>query len=108
MANIPKSLNEHVYWSYLSGHLGLSSFDPVLPTSTACPLCLAGEMSVFDDPVEGGQWFHCPDCGRQGDMIELAAKVWSLSLPATIHKLVRNSYHLPHEPQDIGQYLFRL
>ena len=36
---------------------------------------------------DGGAWFHCPDCGRAGDLIELAAAVWGMGLAAALDKL---------------------
>ena len=62
-------------------------------------------MRVFDDAVGGGGWFVCGDCNRYGDMIELAAATWELSIPAAVAKLQRGGLALPDDADSIGAYL---
>lgn len=54
-------------------------------------------MSIFPDVATGGQWHYCygcPDGANCGDMLQLAARKWQLSIPATISKLVRAGVRL--------------
>jgi hypothetical protein len=62
-------------------------------------------LEITEDFIAGGQWFTCPKCHKSGDMIELAAKAWAISIPATIHKLTRQGFDLPTDTQAIQAYL---
>ena len=67
------SLNVHLPWPQTADLLGLGRADAALPARTACPLCHHRRLQVYEDGLCGGAWFACPDCGRSGDLIELAA-----------------------------------
>jgi hypothetical protein len=83
------TLNVHFPWPQTARLLGLERMDNALPSRGRCPLCQAGRFGVYEDTVQGGAWFSCPDCSRAGDLIELAAAVWGLSLSAALRKLAR-------------------
>ena len=39
-----------------------------------------------EDPRDSGVWRHCLNCGRAGDLIELAVAVWGMRLLAALDK----------------------
>jgi hypothetical protein len=80
------TLNVHFPWPQTARLLGLERMDNALPSRGRCPLCQAGRFSVYEDIVQGGAWFSCPDCSRAGDLIELAAAVWDMSLSTALRK----------------------
>jgi hypothetical protein len=64
-------------------------------------------LNVYEDFVVGGQWHHCQDCGSTGDMIELASRVWELSISSTIVKLGHWDYDMPCDQAAISKYIFQ-
>lgn len=52
----------------------------VLPLRTTCPLCHRRELYLYDDNRDSGGWHHCRGCNSSGDLAELAAAVWRVSL----------------------------
>src|SRR4051812_8410110 len=70
-----------------------------LPARTTCPLCGQRRLHVYEDTPCGGAWFCCPDWGRSGALVELAA-VWGMGLPATLAQLARLGAPLPAEALD--------
>ena len=72
-----KPLSNYVPWKRLGAELDIHIRTLVLPAATQCPFC-DGVMRVYRDQLLDGEWFCCPSCNRQGDMIELAAAVWEL------------------------------
>ena len=102
------SLNVHLPWPQTADLLGLGQADAALPARTACPLCHHRRLQVYEDGLCGGAWFACPDCGRSGDLIELAAAAWGMGLPATLTQLARRGAPLPAEaldPQRVADYV---
>ncbi|HLJ91619.1 MAG TPA: hypothetical protein VKU02_00365 [Gemmataceae bacterium] len=89
------SLNVHLDWTLLAPLLDLPQHEQALPARNPCPLCLGGRLTVYPDPRDGGAWFACRDCQKAGDLIELAAAVWGMSLTATVNRLVRLGAPLP-------------
>ena len=59
----------------------------------------------MEDWLNGGQSFYCRECNETGDMIELAAKAWGMSVAATIIKLTRLGFDLPADSNAIRGYL---
>lgn len=54
-------------------------FEPTsyLPALFNCPLCHSKKrMTIYPDPFYKGQWWFCKDCGKCGDMLNLAAELW--------------------------------
>jgi len=105
MSNPARSLNASIGWQRLLRELGLPVNQWSLPVQTACPICEQGVLNVYEDFVVGGQWHRCQDCGSTGDLIELASRVWKLSIPATIVKLGRWDYEMPHDQASINKYI---
>jgi hypothetical protein len=105
MSNPPRSLNAMIDSFRLLEHLGQPTSPRALPCPAVCPLCRLGTVKLFDDHASGGQWFHCGDCGRLGDMIELAAAVWGLSTRSTILKLRSLGLDLPEEAEASRRYV---
>ena len=99
------SLNALVPWSLLLDVLELNVRLLVLPARVQCPLCKQEQLNITEDYLAGGQWFHCRNCKESGDMIELAAKVWGLSIEATIIKLMRRGIDLPVDDVTVHNYL---
>ena len=104
MSKPRQSLNRMVPWNQLLDLLGAKIQAMGLPTRCRCPLCQEGVLRVDEDPVVGGQWFSCQRCGKHGDMIELAAAVWNLDIPATVARLARHGLMPPIEPKTISRY----
>jgi hypothetical protein len=62
-------------------------------------------MTLYEDYVGGGQWYHCAECNTAGDMIQLASRAWNLSLEATAMKLIGSGFELPRELPAITKYI---
>lgn len=93
-------MGRYVEWTRLLPLLGLEPPVQVLPCVVQCPLC-PGSMTVYLDYNTGGQWFHCSGCGKHGDLIELAAMYWQLSVHASVRKLhAMGAMHIKGELQD--------
>ena len=105
MSTPPKSLNSRVPWSLLLGQLEVVVRSPVLPAISRCPLCRNERLTIMEDWLNGGQSFYCRECNESGDMIELAAKAWGMSVAATIIKLTRLGFDLPADSNAIRGYL---
>lgn len=84
-----------VSWPGLAACLGLPSSEPVTPLACRCPLCGAEAFELHADTILGGYWFSCRHCRRAGDLIELAAAFWQVSLPAAVHQLIMSMAWLP-------------
>ena len=104
MSTPPKNLNARVWWAMLLDQLELVVPSQILPARVQCPLCKYEHMSITEDYLTGGQWFHCRGCGKSGDMIELAATCWELSIEGTIRKLALRGFDLPVDDASIGNY----
>ena len=104
MSTPRKPLSSRVPWSRIASELGIHVRTVGLPAATRCPFC-EGVMRVRRDPLLEGQWFHCPSCQRQGDMIELAAAVWKLEIPETVSRLRRLGFGVPDSADDVGAYI---
>ena len=105
MSTPPKSLNSLVPWAILLDQLELAVPPPVLPARAQCPLCKQEQLIITEDYLAGGQWFRCRNCKKSGDMIELAAKAWGLSIPGTVIKLSQNGFDLPVDDATVHGYL---
>ena len=106
MSTPPKSLNARVPWLWLLSQLEVVVPSPVLPAIfLRCPLCGHEQLTIMEDYLAGGQWFHCRNCKKSGDMIELAAKAWGLSIAATIIKLAQLGFDLPTDAVTVRGYL---
>jgi hypothetical protein len=102
------NLNVHVPWLRLADLLDLPVSSQLLPAVTRCPLCTRHRLTIWEDRVCKGQWFHCRDCQKSGDLIQLAAKTWDLSLAATIAKLARNDFDVSTDKELVRRYLHDL
>ncbi len=72
--------------------LGLPCAGRAFPCRTTCPGCGGIRLTIHQDSIEGGHWHHCPDCGRSGDMIELAALVWEVHLDTALARLAGHGF----------------
>lgn len=93
------TLNVHVPFRALADVLNLPVRSEALPLRTDCPFCGGRRLTIYQDNTTGGQWHHCP-CGARGDMIELAARAWKLSVPAAVNKLRRHGFAFPDGTTD--------
>ena len=98
-------MNALVPWARVLDVLHVPHPSPVLPATVQCPLCKAQQLDVWQDQLSGGQWYHCRKCKSAGDMIELAAAAWGLSLPATLQKLTQQGLDLTVSPALVRFYL---
>lgn len=105
MSTPHRSLNDRVLWLQMLDALGLPVDTQAIPSVTRCPFCKGGRLMILQDTLIGGQWHWCQGCHRCGDMIELAAKVWRLSIPATISKLVAMGFNLPESRIPVDIYI---
>lgn len=105
MSNPRRSLNDRVLWLQVLDALGLPVKSQALPTTTRCPFCKSGRLMILQDELAGGQWHSCLNCHSSGDMIELAAKVWRLGIPASVMKLASTGFSLPIKPDVIERYI---
>src|SRR5204862_7801277 len=95
-------------WPPRAALLRLGVAHGALPARTPCPLCGRRRVHAYDDTACGGAWFCCPDCGRCGDLVELAAAVWGMGLPAAADRLARLGAPLPAEaldPERVADYV---
>ena len=102
------SLNVYLSWPQTAALLGLTLADEALPVRLDCPLCGHRRMHVYPDGLWGGAWFACSDCGRCGDLIELAAALWGMDLHATLLHLAHLGASLPSEalePERVADYV---
>lgn len=108
MSTPSRSLNTRVPWMWLLNMLGVAIPAPVLPAMVLrCPLCGHEQLTIMEDYLAGGEWFHCRQCEKTGDMIELASLYWQLSLESTIDKLVQGGFDLPRDQDSIHTYLLQ-
>ena len=105
MSTPPRSLSARVSWARLLNQLEVAVPSLVMAAIVLrCPLCEKSRLTIMQDYLVGGQWFHCPDCNESGDMIELAAKAWGLSIEGTIIKLIRRGLDLPTDADTVRAY----
>ena len=95
----PRSYSAYVPWRKLLEQLRLRVPPPRLPATTACPFCQQTSLRILADPASNSHWAACQRCAWGGDLVELAAAVWQLPIPATILKLTRLGYPFP--PDDL-------
>jgi hypothetical protein len=106
MSTPPKSLSARVPWLWLLSQLEVAVSSPVLPAIfLRCPLCRHERLTIMEDYLAGGETFHCRNCNESGDMIELAAKAWGLSISGTVIKLTRLGFDLPTDSATVRGYL---
>jgi hypothetical protein len=105
MPGPPKSLNALVPWDRVLDLLEIAVPAPALPAVVSCPLCKHEQLDITEDYLAGGQWFFCRNCKKTGDMIELAAQAWDLSIAGTIHKFSQQGLDLPVDDATVQGYL---
>ena len=106
MSTPPRSLSTSVPWLWLLSQLEVAVRSPVLPAIfLRCPLCGHERLTIMEDYLNGGETFHCRNCNEAGDMIELAAATWKMSIPGTIQKLNRQGFDLPTDVKAVQGYV---
>lgn len=70
--------------------LGIERSEEALPTTTVCPKCHTASLEILEDAYWNGQWFHCGKCKVGGDMLQLAAWTWGLSVESALNKLIES------------------
>lgn len=69
-----------------------------LPAEVDCPFCSGGlTLTVYPDTRQSTQWAACSRCEFAGDLVDLAASVWKLSVPAAVLKLASLGFSFPPE-----------
>ena len=104
----PRSYSAFVPWRKLVEQLRLRLPPPRLPAITACPFCQQVALQILTDPAGNSHWVSCRRCHWSGDLIELAAAVWHLPIPATILKLTKLGFPFPPDhmrPEAIANYV---
>lgn len=98
---VTKTLNVHAVWTEVLPALGIPVTSHALPATVRCPLC-SGVLGIYEDTISGGEWHYCFTCGSHGDMIELAAGYWRLTIKATVRKLARKVCLIPEARLTLG------
>ena len=80
------SMEPAVPWAKVLELVGVQA-PSALPGRTTCPLCTRAHLFVYEDTYWRTHWFYCRDCGRTGDMLELAAAKWQLSRSSAAQQL---------------------
>lgn len=62
---------------------------PVLPHITRCPLCREEHLLLLRDTHNQADWASCLHCGFSGDLIEFAARIWSMGVAQTCERLAK-------------------
>ena len=94
---LSKSLNAFISWRKILSLLEVTTEAHALPTKVLCPICNSHQLLIFPDNILDGQWHSCKSCGSHGDIIQLAAHCWKLSIPATVKKMIAAGVILPKE-----------
>ena len=82
--------NVELHWNELASVLDISDKSDALPFAINCPLCKAAKsLVIFQDTTHNSDWHHCKECGSFGDMIELASRIWGMSIEATCVELAK-------------------
>lgn len=101
LRQIRKSLSAYVSWLRLLPALKIRVPSRLLPAVVDCPLCKSHRLSIFGDASTGGQWHYCGGCHAHGDMLQLAAAVWQVSLPAAVQRLSTMGFEFGDAPPTL-------
>jgi hypothetical protein len=74
-------------WPAVAQALDVPLRTQAYPQTTLCPVCRTGTLTVLYDKLREGHWHHCEGCGRNGDMVSLAAAAWGISRAAALLRL---------------------
>jgi hypothetical protein len=74
----------HLPYTQVLAALGLEA--ETLPATLPCPLC-RGQLTIWPDGSGYAEWFHCPDCQRSGELIELASAAWQTDTRTALLRL---------------------
>lgn len=85
----PRTLNAAVDWPSLLRWLDIQNDSRTLPAGVICPFCRSPQAKIIQDQAVGGQWYACPGCQWAGDLVEFAAAVWKIGVPATVARLAQ-------------------
>ncbi|MGE3809146.1 MAG: hypothetical protein AB7K24_31160, partial [Gemmataceae bacterium] len=98
---IPRPLPTYLTWSAVGNLLDLGDGAAALPTTIRCPRC-AGRLRIYPTATCGA-WHYCLDCRQvSGDLIELAARIWDVSIAEAMRKLLEADLPLPVE--QVNEY----
>ena len=101
------SLNRHVDYNQILTLLGVPPKSAALPALTNCPVCRGQKsLTIYVEPLDGGEWAYCRQCEFAGDMIALSAATWKLTINRTLRKLsqIRPELQLLGLPSSIADY----
>lgn len=101
-SKIPASPNKYVTWWQVLPLLNVPLTAGAPPFDADCPLCGSQHLSIYQDNIFGGNWHHCFGCGSTGDLLELAAKTWALSMRATLVRLAQHGIDFPPDTTTAG------
>jgi hypothetical protein len=71
-------------WTALLAALNIQVFTKALPARVTCPICRRSQLLIFHHFTLNSQWHSCEFCQQSGDLFELAARVWRISLKNAI------------------------
>lgn len=103
-----RTLNVHVPWTEILAAVDIPVATHALPARVTCPLCGGARLTIYEDNISGGAWHYCFDCGKSGDMIELAAAVWDVPTAVAVRRLAAEGIPLPADrvdPANINKYV---
>ncbi len=75
--------------------MGLSAPSESLPARSPCPVCRGDRLTIYQDTTTGSDWGYCFDCKFRGDMIELAAATWKVSIQDAANRLAHSGVPIP-------------
>lgn len=94
-------------WTALLSALNVQTQTRALPARVVCPLCHRAQLLIFQHFTLDSQWHSCEFCQQSGDLFELAARVWRVTLKMAIIRCRQlgliNASTLTHD--NLAQYV---
>lgn len=102
-------LDGQIRWNRLLEVLGCRAVQEIsLPARAQCPVCRQPKMQLFFNTMNTSTWYWCPVCRQAGDLVQLAARAWGLSVEAAIGRLGHSGLLHPPTDEEVQQYMDHL
>lgn len=96
------NLNRSLPWTKVLAALDVFPEHDWLPSRVRCPVCDGSRLTIYDDTTLSGAWHYCFDCRSAGDMVDLAASAWAVSVETAARNLTRYVAPVDGEPPIEG------